>query len=126
MIFLPQQTVSQYYRLLSSSTVLLNSPIYSGEITLVDGLLCGIPSISQVGELLVQRYHVAYNRVLGTESLMAANREEYVSQAVKLGTDPSYRERIVQTFLSRRDILFENPQCIHGWEMLLTRLVEES
>ena len=126
MIFLPQQTVSQYYRLLSSSTVLLNSPIYSGEITLVDGLLCGIPSISQVGELLVQRYHVAYNHVLGTESLMAANREEYVSQTVKLGTDTSYRERIVQTFLSRRDILFENPQCIHGWEMLLTRLVEES
>lgn len=126
MIFLPQQSVPRYYRLLSTSTVLLNSPIYSGEITLVDGLHYGIPSVSQVGDLLVQRYHIAYNRTLQTEELMTTDREEYVSQAVRLGTDATYRDRIVRAIRTRYAPLLENPQCVHNWENLLQQLIEES
>lgn len=125
MIFLPHQSVSRYYRYLSASTVLLNSPVYSGEITFIDGLLCEIPSVSLAGELLVQRYPVAYNKILDTEELTTFSMEEYVTQVVNLGTDTTYRDETVRKILSNRQILFENTQCIHGWEQLLPQLIDE-
>jgi len=123
-IVLPQQHVHQYYRYLSVSTVLLHSPIYAGEITAVDGFLYGVPSVTQTGELLIQRYTSAFHEDFGIENLVASNKEEYVEQAVKLGTDPDYFETICQKIQAQRSRFFDNGQTIQEWDSFLREAVE--
>jgi hypothetical protein len=125
-IILPQQHVQQYYRYLSVSTVILHSPIYSGEITAVDGFLYGIPSAAQTGELLIQRYTAALYKDFGIDGPAASSKEEYIEQAVKLGTDPEYRHLLSDTILANRDRFFENANTIRQWELFLSKAVTDS
>ncbi|MGL6194526.1 MAG: tetratricopeptide repeat protein, partial [Thermoguttaceae bacterium] len=81
-IILPQQALQQYYKYLSVSTVLLNSPVYSGEITAIDGFLYGVPSVTLTGELLVERYSTAFYEMFGIDGPAAPNKERYISEAV--------------------------------------------
>ena len=122
-IILPLQNVRQYYRYLSVATVLLNSPIYSGEITAVDGFLYGIPCVSQTGELLIQRYSTAFYETFGLAELAPPGKEKYVEQAVKLGTNPDYHEAVCQKITERKKRLFENQQTIREWESFLSKAV---
>ena len=119
----PQQTVRDYYRYLSVATVLLQSPIYSGEITAVDGFLYGVPSVSLTGELLPQRYVTAFYKEFEIDGPAASCQEEYVAQAVKLGTDPEYRQQISEKILAQRNTFFENKKTIHEWERFLLEAV---
>ena len=122
-IFIPQQHYLDYYRYLSVVTVILHSPVFSGEITSIDGFLYGIPYVTQTGEILVQRYSSAFYEHMGIEGLAAHDQESYVEQAVKLGTDPAYRQHVSQTILENRNRIFENPQTIKEWERFFTEAV---
>ena len=121
----PQQTVRDYYRHLSVATVLLQSPIYSGEITAVDGFLYGVSSVAQTGELLPQRYTTAFYGYFGISGPASSCKEEYVEQAVKFGTDPEYRQQISEKILARRDTFFENEKTIREWERFFDEAVKE-
>ncbi len=119
MIILPQLDVATYYRYLSASTAILHSPIYSGEITAVDGFLYGVPSVSFSGDLLVQRYATAFYDDFGIIGPAASSEEEYVEQAVRLGTNAAYRETVSRKIVESRDRLFENAATVRAWERFL-------
>lgn len=125
-IFLPHQPVSAYYRYLSVATVILNSPIYSGEITTIDGFLYGIPSVTQTGTLLVQRYATAFYDEMNLSELAVVDRETYVQRAVRLGRDVEYRKSISEKILAYRDQFFENTEVIHQWEHFLEDVVRNA
>jgi len=125
-IILPLQHVHQYYRYLSVSTVILHSPVYSGEITAIDGFLYDVPSVSQTGEFVFERYTTAFYKEFGIEGPAASNKEEYIEQAVRLGTDLEYRRQVSDKILANRDRFFENPQTIRAWESFLSQAVEAS
>ena len=121
----PQQTVRDYYRHLSVATVLLQSPIYSGEITAVDGFLYGVPSVAQTGELLPQRYTTAFYECFGISGPASSCKEEYVEQAVKLGTDPEYRQQISEQILANHNRFFENEHTVREWERFFEDVTRE-
>jgi len=123
-IVLPQLDVATYYRYLSASTVLLNSPIYSGEITAVDGFLYGVPCVSLTGELLVQRYATAFYDDFGITGPAASNREEYVEQAVRLALDTKYHREVSQKIAENRHRFFENAKTVQAWERFLEQAVK--
>ena len=124
LIVLPLQHVHQYYRYLSVSTVILHSPIYSGEITAVDGFLYDVPSVTQTGEFLIQRYTTAFYKNFGIDGPAASSKEEYIEQAVKLGTDPKYREMICRKIQEQKNRFFENQNTIKEWELFFSKAVE--
>ena len=124
-IVLPQLDVTSYYRYLSASTVLLNSPIYSGEITAVDGFLYGVPCVSLTGELLVQRYATAFYDDFGIIGPAVSNQEEYVEQAVRLATDKKYHSAISRKIVENRDRFFENIETVHAWARFLEQATRE-
>lgn len=116
MIFVPKQRVYDYYRYMSQSTVILHSPVFSGEITSVDSFHYGIPYVTQTGDFLVQRYSTAFYEEFGIEGPAVTSQNEYVEQAVKLGTDSEYREAISRQIHEKRKVFFENDQTIKEWE----------
>jgi len=123
-IVLPQLDVATYYRYLSASTVLLNSPIYSGEITAVDGFLYGVPCVSLSGELLVQRYATAFYDDFGITGPAASSREEYVEQAVRLALDANYHRVVSQKIAEHCHRFFENTKTVHAWERFFEQAVK--
>ena len=125
-IFIPKQHNFDYYRYLSAATVVLHSPVFSGEITSIDGFLYGIPSVTQWGELLVQRYSSAFYKHLEIEGLAVPDKESYVDRAVRLGTDPEYRQHVVQQILERRDRIFENAQTVLEWEQFFENVAKKA
>ena len=115
-IFLPQQSVDSYYRHLSVATAVLNSPVYAGEITSIDGFLYGVPSVADTGELLVQRYTTAFYDYMGIDDLAQNDRPGYVDEAVRLGTDGDYRRQISHLIVERSERFFDRRETIEQWE----------
>ncbi len=126
LIFLPSQSVPNYYRYLSAATVVLHAPLYSGEITWVDSLFYGVPSVSQTGELLIQRYGTAYSRLFEVPNLAAKDREAYMDEAIRLGTNADYRHDISQRILCQRADFFDNRQTTRAWEDFLEEAVRSN
>ena len=116
MIIHPNLTLEQYYRHLSVSSVILNSPVYSGEITTIDGFLYGVPSVAYTGPWIFQRYASAFYCEFGIDGPAVSSKEEYVEQAVRLGTDPAYRRQVSDKILAHRDRFFENEKTVREWE----------
>ena len=123
-IFLPFQTVPFYYKYLSVSTMVLDSPIYSGELTCYDALSSGIPCVTQTGNLLIQRYSTAHYRKMEIEGLATTNREDYVRQAVKLATNNDYRHEVCNQIHERFDILLEDEAVVTEYENFLEYAVK--
>lgn len=124
-IQLPSQTVSQYYRYLSASTLILHSPVYTGEITTVDGFLYGVPGVTQTGELLIQRYTTGVYDEAGIQGPAVRGQSEYVNQAVEIGTDHGYRERLSREISAYRKSFFENRKTVREWERFLIDVVSQ-
>lgn len=124
LICLPHQTVDSYYRHLSVASVVLNSPIYAGEITSIDGFLYDVPSVARTGELLVQRYTTAFYEFLGIDDFAQNDQHDYVRQAVRLGTDRDYRRHIVEKIRAGSDRFFDRPETIERWESFVESAVD--
>ena len=118
-IVLPQQSLTSYFRYCSIATAILQSPVYSGKITTLDGFLYGVPSVAQKGDLLIQRYENAFYNELGIIGPSVSLKEEYVKQVVRLGTDSDYREHISKQIQDGKNVLFENNRSIREWERFL-------
>lgn len=123
LIFIPSQSVSDYYRYISVATVVLHSPVYSGEITWVDSIYYGVPGVSLTGEHLIQRYGTAYSHLFDLPQLAVVDRKSYVNEAIHLGTNLCYRREISQRILSRAKDFFDTSKTTHAWENFLEHVV---
>ncbi len=126
LIFLSRLGIRGYDKIFSVSTALLDSSVYSGCLTLFDALALGVPCVSQVGDLCVQRFPVGAYAAMGVEAApLARNREEYVRLAVEVGTNPDYRRALSQQILERRDLVFERESAVREFEEFWERAVRK-
>jgi len=125
-IWLPSQSVGDYYRLLSAADVVLDSPAYSGSLTGFDALGLGIPVVTFPGRFMVQRYMQGFYRLLGIEELIATSGEEYIGLAVRLGRERDFHQAMRKKILERAEVLFEQDGVIREYEDLFTQLAEYS
>ena len=116
MIFLSHQSVEQYYKYLAVSTMVLDSPVYSGELTCYDAFSLGVPCVTQTGPLLVQRYTTAHYHHLGIDGPIAENRRDYVAHAVQLGTNAEDYQKLCSQLLDRRHQLTNKIEVIGEYE----------
>ncbi|MBQ9372951.1 MAG: tetratricopeptide repeat protein [Thermoguttaceae bacterium] len=125
-IFRPRLSQSDYGKFLSASTAVLDSAVYSGCLTLYDALSFGVPCVSRVGELLIQRFPVSAYAAMGIENApLAESREAYVRMATEVGTNADYRRALSQQILERRNCVFERPDAAREFERFWERAVDE-
>ena len=125
MIFIPSQPPRRYNQLMAAATTILDSHIYSGGITAYDSMSYGVPSVTKVGPLLVQRYPYSSYRAMGIEDApTATNRDEYVRAAVRVGTDSEYRRHLSSQILERGDLIFERPNVVSQFESFFENILE--
>jgi predicted O-linked N-acetylglucosamine transferase (SPINDLY family) len=105
-----------YYRLLSLVDVVLDSPVYAGDLTTHDAFSYGIPVVTQRNELLVQRNTTGLYELMEISEMAVDGRDAYVDLAVRLGTDPDYRRSVSQKIVNRSKPLFGNDQLVRDFE----------
>ena len=73
------------------------------------------------------RWTLALYNIIGLDettksALIASSAEEYILNAVKIGTDPKYREQLESKILERIPTLFYRKEAIEEWEKILLKV----
>lgn len=99
---------------MESCDVYLDSFPYSGACSLTDPLTVGLPTVVRSGRTLRGNIAAGMLRSIGMEEMIAASPEAYVEKAVKIGTDPAWRNAIrhrIKTFMSRHNPFSDTASC---------------
>lgn len=114
--FVPRQTPAGFVRLLSVGHVMLDTWHYSASLMAYEAFSLGLPIVTLPSGFQVGRITLGLYRQMGLEHLAATTPEEYVAQAVRLGTDQDYGETVRQLIRARSDVLFEDRELVRQYE----------
>ncbi len=115
-----------FYRLMAVTDVVLDSPVYAGDLTTHDAFSFGIPVVTQKGPLLVQRYTSGLYEMAGLGDLVAHDRQTYVDTAVRLGTDSEFRHVIGTKIREQCDRLFGSENLVRDFETFIDTVCDKA
>ena len=107
--FLPRQPHDCYMQLLTLSDVSLDSFPFCGGNTTYQALAMGTPVVTLPGDYLRGRLSLAIYRHLGVMDCVAGDAEEFADIAVRLGTEPAFRDDVVGRIRNNCDKIFDDP-----------------
>ncbi len=93
-LMIPRLGYRQYVRLNLCCDIFLDSLGWSGDNTVLDAVACGLPVVTQPGDLMRGRHAAGILKFLGVTELIAESIPAYLDLAVRLGQDPEYRAQI--------------------------------
>ena len=106
--------------------VYLDTFPFSGSISVIDPLEIGLPPVIQEGATHRSRMASALLRELGVPELVTASEAEYITLAVKLGTDLGFRQKTSSSILEKMALRpkFINPRAYgQGLSELLESII---
>lgn len=118
-VFLPALSDGGYHRLNQVSDIFLDSIQVSGVTTVLESLGYDLPIVTIPGELLRGRVATALLRWMDVTGTIATNVDEYVEIAVRLATDPAWRQTVSTHIATNKHIIHQDMQCIQGLEDFL-------
>jgi protein O-GlcNAc transferase len=124
--FVPYQSMDGYLGLIDDADVLLDPIHYGGGLTSFDGLSRNKPIVTLPGQFLRGRFTAGFYNTMGVNECIAVDPDDYVSRAVRLGTDTEWRRHVVERIRQTSDALFEAPSAVVEYNRILSELVEEA
>jgi protein O-GlcNAc transferase len=121
--FLPWQPYEHYLHLLMLADVLLDTPHFNGGVTTLQALGLGIPMVTLPGAFLRGRQTYGCYRRMGVLDCVADDAQEYVRIAVRLATEPAWREQVRARIRANNPVLFENVTVVRELEQFLRQAV---
>jgi predicted O-linked N-acetylglucosamine transferase (SPINDLY family) len=82
-----------------------------------------VPVVTVPGKLLVQRYTSGLYRLMGIESLIASDAEEYATIAVRLGNEPDFRQSMSEQILQKNGLVFSPNDTLRDYEQFFESVV---
>ncbi len=122
---LPQLDHHDYLDLNRCADIMLDSYGWSGGITTLEAVAAGLPVITCPGRFLRGRHTYAILKRMGLDLLIAQDLQRYEDLAVQLGRDPQFRQQISQQIQQRRDLLFEDRDCVAALAHFLHQAVSQ-
>jgi predicted O-linked N-acetylglucosamine transferase (SPINDLY family) len=114
--FVPRQDRAGYLSLNALFDVMLDTIHFGGGNTSYEAFALGVPIVTLPSPFLRGRITYAQYKMMGIEDPIASTPEEYVTKAVKLGTDPDARQAASELILAADDVLYENAHAVRGLE----------
>jgi predicted O-linked N-acetylglucosamine transferase (SPINDLY family) len=106
--------------------VLLDPIHFGGGNTSYEGLAVGVPIVTLPSGYLRGRITAALYEQMQLRDCVAADAEEYIATAVRLGSDPEYRRHIRGKILEASDVLYENVAGVRALEAFLLAVVRSA
>jgi CRISPR-associated protein Csy1 len=105
---LAQCAHDDYLRINGCCDVMLDTSRWSGGNTALDALACALPLVTLPGRFMRGRQSSAMLAQIGVPELIAADDDDYVAIAVRLATQPDWREALRNKIRNGREALFED------------------
>lgn len=118
-VFLPRQSHDDFMRLLALADVSLDTFPFCGGNTTYQALAMGTPVVTLPGAFLRGRLSLAIYRHLGVMDCVAADADDYVRIAVRLGTDAAWRAGVEGRIAANLDRIFDDPVFLREAEAFL-------
>ena len=122
-IFQPRLSYNEFLSLNLVSDVLLDPPAWSGGMTSLEGVSCGLPTVTLPGNLMRSRHTYAILKFAGIHETIAKNRADYIQIAAKLGTDADFYATCNKSITDKIDRIYEDQQSINGLESFYKSVV---
>lgn len=119
-VFLDPLPFADYLTMLGLADVVLDTPHFSGGNSSLEALATGAAVVTLPSPFLKGRLTYAWYRRLGIMDCVAVTPEQYVTIAVRLGTDHSARKEISRRILQASHRLFDDVQVVRELESFFT------
>ena len=119
-VFLPRQTPEDFLALQAIADVILDTPHFSGGNTTFEAFTLGKPVVTLDSAFMRGRVSAGMYRTMEMEDCIAQSLNEYRQIALKLGTDPEYRQEIETQIKERNEALFERHEILEEFVDYIT------
>lgn len=109
-------TFDDFLGLYMVSDVFLDPIGWSGALTVLDALSCGLPPVLLPGKLMRGRQSYGFMKQIGIEDTIATDLDDYISIAARLGQDRAWRDDVASRIRERRHLLFNDTRCVKSLE----------
>jgi protein O-GlcNAc transferase len=120
---LPRMDLARYYALYRLVDIFLDSIGYSGGKTTLDAITCDLPVVTMPGNFMRGRQSLAMLTMLGVTETIGATVDDYVSLAVRLGSDSNWRHQLTRKIAENKKKLYRDMACIRGLEAFIEAAV---
>ncbi len=122
--FLARQNKDRYHALNRLADVFLDTPEWSGCNSSLEALICDLPVVTLPGKFMRGRHSLAFYRHMDYHTLIARDESHYIELAVRLGSDPLWREAQRQQISQSRHRLEEDSMTIDALVALIPDLLD--
>lgn len=119
LVFLPVQTHADYLAGIASTSLVLDSPWFSGGGTSLDAFSVGTPVLAWEGALARGRQTSGMLRMLSIEELIATREDEYIAKAVQLIGDEAYRSDLRKRIVASKPCLYDDVAAVDAFVRFL-------
>ncbi len=117
--WVPRQSLVDFRQLLATADVLIDPLHFGGGDTSYEGFAVGAPIVTLPGQFLRSRITYALYRAMGLDDGIAADVDDFVARAVRLGTDRAWNEQVRSRILVANHAIYENLAAVHELETFL-------
>jgi predicted O-linked N-acetylglucosamine transferase (SPINDLY family) len=107
-VFVPRLDQAGYWDLNRAADIYLDAIDWSGGVTTLEAVSCGLPIVTLPSQFMRGRHSTAILRCLALRDTIASDKYHYVRIAVRLGLDPKYRQQIVDSMQKNLHRLYDN------------------
>jgi len=124
-VILSPLSTFDYWNLNLISDIFLDTLEWSGGVSTLEAIACGLPVVTQPGTFMRGRHSYGILRQLGVTGTIARDKKEYVEIAVRLGLDPEWRAQIIRDMEINSSRLFFDTKCVRALEVFFRSVVAE-
>ena len=127
LVLVPRQERLDYLNLVMLADVVLDTPHYGGGAnSIYDAFACGTPIVTRPGPFHRGRYGQAACRKLGLPEMIAESAEDYVTRAIRIASEPDFRQQLTQQIRARSGELFEDDSAVTQHEHFFLEAIARS
>jgi protein O-GlcNAc transferase len=120
-VILPRMSQDQFIAATGQCDIGLDSIEWSGGNTTLESLVHNLPIVTMTGALMRGRHTAAILRMMGVTDTITATVDQYVSTAVRLAHDESWRMALGNKIAESKARLYRDHSCIRALEEFLVR-----
>jgi predicted O-linked N-acetylglucosamine transferase (SPINDLY family) len=123
---LPRLNTADYLCVNQLADVFLDNPSWSGGMTTLEALACGLVPVTLPGPMMRQRHTAAILKQIGVTDTIAKNNADYVEIAARLGRDSEFRHSLQTQIAQNRHRLYRDEAALSALEGFLQKAVHLS
>ena len=118
-VILPVLDQQRFLSAAALCDIALDSIGWSGGVTSLETLTCGLPIVTFPGSLMRGRHTMAMLKIIGLTDTIAATLDDYVALAARLARDSKWRMEMRKAIAGARHRLYRDDACVSALEQFL-------